>query len=410
MSENQPSYSVRDISLAPQGQTKIDWAGRWMNVLNGLRDTFKRDGSFDGKRVAISIHLEAKTAYLAQIVQDLGAEVWITSSNPHSAKDDVSAALAERGIHVYAMTGADQQQYESFVHEVASCRPHALIDDGGDITEYLHQHPEYAEELKGVCEETTSGVARLKERDSEGSLILPALAINDARSKYLFDNRYGTGESTWAAITNLTNVAIAGRVVVCVGFGWVGRGVAMRAAGLGAEVIVTEIDPWKAWEARMEGFRVMPLSEAAPLGDIFVTNTGEEKVIRMEHMNLMKDGAFLSNAGHFGFEVDVPALEEETEGPKRVRDGIDEYTLSNGNRLYLLARGSIINISGGLGHPLEIMDLSFSLQLASTHYVLQSDTLENRLYNVPDEIDEMVVRTKMSQDGIMIDEDLRGRE
>lgn len=400
-------YLVHDISLAPEGKTKIDWTSRWMTVLNSLRDSFQGDGAFDGKRVAISVHLEAKTAYLAQVIQDLGAEVWITSSNSHSAKDDVCAALADRGIHVYAKTGANDEEYESFVHNVASCTPHALIDDGGDVTEYMHQHPEFAKELRGICEETTSGVARLKARDREGSLIMPALAINDARSKYLFDNRYGTGESTWAAITHLTNVTIAGRVVVCVGFGWVGRGVAMRAAGLGAEVIVTEIDPWKAWEARMEGFRVMPLAEAAPLGDIFITNTGEERVIRLEHMERMKDGAFLSNAGHFGYEIDVPALEKAAQGPKRVREGIDEYTMPGGQRLYLLARGSIINIAGGLGHPVEIMDLSFSLQLASAHYVLEHEELENRLYNVPDEIDEMVVRTKMEQDGISIDEDIR---
>lgn len=403
------TYDVTDIGLAGQGRVKIDWVARWMTVLNGLREQFSENSAFEGKRVAISIHLEAKTAYLAQIIQDLGAEVWITSSNPHSAKDDVCAALAERGIHVFARKGADPATYEKFVQEVASCKPHVLIDDGGDVTEFMHQHPEYAVNLKGVCEETTSGVARLKQRDAEESLLFPAIAINDAQSKYLFDNRYGTGESTWSAITHLTNVTVAGKTVVCVGFGWVGRGVAMRAAGLGAEVIVTEIDPWKAWEARMEGFRVMPLMEAAPIGDYFITNTGEESVIRLEHMRLMKDGAFLANAGHFGYEIDVPGLDREAKSAKTVRDEIDEYILNNGNRLYLLTKGSIINISGGLGHPIEIMDLSFSLQLASTHFILEADGLEKRLYKVPKNIDERVVRTKMQQDGIAIDVDYRNQ-
>ncbi|MFH0882494.1 MAG: adenosylhomocysteinase [bacterium] len=408
-SVSRETFIVQDLGLAEQGCVKIDWVARWMTVLNGLREQFSHQSIFTGKRVAISIHLEAKTAYLAQVIQDLGAEVWITSSNPHSAKDDVCAALAKRGIHVYARKGADQDEYERFVHEIASCKPHALIDDGGDVTEYLHQHPEFAVELKGVCEETTSGVARLKQRDAEGSLLFPAIAINDAQSKYLFDNRYGTGESTWSAITHLTNVTVAGKTVVCVGFGWVGRGVAMRAAGMGAEVIVTEIDPWKAWEARMEGFRVMPIQEAAPLGDYFITNTGEENVIRLEHMRIMKDGAFLANAGHFGNEIDVPGLNRETSSIQSVRDEIDEYNLRNGKRLYLLAKGSIINISGGLGHPIEIMDLSFSLQLASVHFILETDGLKNLLYRVPKIIDERVVRTKMQQDGIAIDEDLRNK-
>jgi len=406
-SDSGEGFLIQDPKLANSGRVKIDWVSRWMTVLNGLRDQFSDHSVFAGKRIAISIHLEAKTAYLAQIVKDLGADVWITSSNPHSTKDDVCAALAERGIHVFARKGAETGEYEKFVEKIVSCKPHALIDDGGDTTEYLHQHPEFAEELKGVCEETTSGVARLKQRDAENSLLFPAIAINDAQSKYLFDNRYGTGESTWSAITQLTNVTVAGKTVVCVGFGWVGRGVAMRAAGHGAEVIVTEIDPWKAWEARMEGFRVMPMHEAAPLGDFFITNTGEENVIRVEHMREMKDRAFLANAGHFGYEIDVPGLKKESKSVRCVRDDIEEYLLANGKRLYLLAQGNIINISGGLGHPIEIMDLSFSLQLASVHFILSTDGLENRLYRVPKAIDERVVRTKMQQDGIAIDEDLR---
>jgi adenosylhomocysteinase len=409
MSGNQSreSYRVSDITLAPQGRQKIEWVARWMTVLNRLRDDYASQNIFDGKRVAISVHLEAKTAYLATVFQDLGADVWVTSSNPYSAKDDVCAALAERGIHVYARHGAPKEDYEEFVRSVGSCSPHVLIDDGADVTEFLLDHPEFAVDLTGVCEETTSGVARLRAWEAEGRLVFPALAINDARSKYLFDNRYGTGESTWAAITNLTNIAVTGKTVVCVGYGWVGRGVASRASGLGAEVIVTEIDPWKAWEARLDGFRVMPIHDAAPLGDFFITNTGEENVIRMEHMVRMHDGAFLANAGHFGYEIDVPALEKVADSQKEVREGIEEYALQSGIRLYLLASGSIINIAGGLGHPVEILDTSFALQLASARYVLLEKGLKPVVYNVPVKTDEEVVRTKLEVSGFSIDVDTR---
>ena len=401
-------YLVENIDLAPAGQQKIDWVARWMNVLNGLRERFSGDSVFDGKRVAICIHLEAKTAYLATVIRQLGAEVWITSSNPDSAKDDVCAALAKNGIHVYARHGASEEEYESFVRAIVAGKPHAVVDDGGDVCEYLHRHPEYAADLKGICEETTTGVVRLKEKAQRGQLRFPAIAINDARSKFLFDNCHGTGQSTWTAIMHLTNLTVVGKTVVSVGYGWVGRGVAKRAAGLGAEVIVTEIDPWKAWEARMEGFRVMPIRQAAPLGDFFVTCTGEENVIRLEHMAEMKEGAFLANAGHFGYEIDVPGLHRTAESVSTVRDEIEEFVMPSGKHLYLLAKGSIINIAGGLGHPAEIMDMSFSLQLACMHHILASGRLEPKVYKVPVEIDELVVREKMAVDNIRIDEDLRG--
>lgn len=406
---NDPGYHVADPSLAPVGKQKIEWVARWMTVLNALRDDYKNEGVFEGKRVAISIHLEAKTAYLATIFQSLGAEVWITSSNPHSGKDDVCAALAEMGIHVYAQTGATEEEYKRFVSNVASCDPHVVIDDGADLSEFLLAHPEHAKELSGVCEETTSGVARLRRWERNGKLTFPALAINDAQSKYLFDNRYGTGESAWSAITNLTNLSVAGKAVVCIGYGWVGRGVAMRAAGLGAEVIVTEIDPWKAWEARLDGYRVMPIHDAAPLGDIFITNTGEVNVIRMEHMERMHDGAFLANAGHFGHEIDLPSLTQAATAIKAVREGIEEFTLASGIRLYLLAKGSIVNIAGGLGHPVEILDTSFALQLASARYVMTAESLEPVVYDVPEVTDEEVVRKKLDVSGLAIDEDLRGK-
>ncbi len=402
------SYQVEDIGLAGSGHEKIIWAGRWMGVLNRLKERFIKDGVFQGKRVSICIHLEAKTAYLAEVVQQLGAEVWITSSNPTSAKDDVCAALAEKGIHVYARHDASPEEYDSYLAAITKCKPHVIVDDGGDVCDYLCKHPDHSAELMGICEETTTGVNRLRIKQEQGKLPFPALAINDAQSKYLFDNRHGTGQSTWSSIMNLTNVNVVGKTVVVIGYGWVGRGVAQRAAGLGAEIIVTEIDPWKAWEARMEGFKVMPIMAAAPLGDYFITCTGEELVVRQEHFELMKDGAFLANAGHFGYELDIPALEKMAKTRCRRRFKVDEFKLSSGNRLYLLADGDIINIAGGLGHPVEIMDMSFSLQLATMHYVLSTPGLSNGVHEVPRRIDELVVREKMVVEGFSIDEESRG--
>lgn len=401
-------YTVKDISLSKIGEQKIAWVAKWMKVLNRLADKYEKEGVFKGKRITMCIHLEAKTAYLATIIQRLGAEVAITSSNSMSTKDDVCAALAKKGIHVYAEHAADRKTYYGYLESVVKFKPHVVVDDGGDICELLHQKPEYAENLMGICEETTSGVQRLKEKAQKGILKYPALAINDAQSKYLFDNRYGTGQSTWTAITHLTNMTIAGRVAVIVGYGWVGRGVAVKAAGLGAEVIVTEINPWKAMEARMDGFQVMPINEAAKLGDFFVTTTGEDDVIRMEHILDMKDGAFLSNAGHFGYEITVPELMKNARSVVTVRDNVEEITLENNKKIYLLSKGDIINIAGGLGHPVEILDISFSLQLASIHHVLTNNYQGGKLHKVPREIDEMVIREKMKVENIQIDEDIKG--
>jgi len=396
-------YDVRDLSLAPEGQQKIDWVAKWMPVLNRLAERFAQDRSFQKKRVAICIHLEAKTAYLALTIKRLGAEVWITSSNPLSAKDDVCAALAKNGVHVFAKHAADAHEYEAFVKAIVEHKPHVIVDDGGDVCEFLNQHPDYGSELKGICEETTTGVARMKQAEKENRLKYAAIAINDAGSKFLFDNRYGTGQSTWTAITHLTNMNIAGKIVVVIGYGWVGRGVAMRARGLGAEVIVTEIDPWKALEAHMDGLRVMPIAEAAAIGKMFITTTGLDNVLRTEHFAKMPDGAFLANAGHFDYEIDVPGLKKMAKSSKNVREEIDEFTMADGKKIYLLARGGIINIAGGLGHPVEIMDLSFSVQLGSLHHLLVSERLAPKVYKVPVEIDEMVVREKLAAEGIEID-------
>ncbi|NHZ84391.1 MAG: adenosylhomocysteinase [Planctomycetia bacterium] len=401
------NYNIRDITLATIGQQKINWAAKWMKVVNGLYNKFRVDGVFSGKRVAICIHLEAKTAHLALTLQRLGAEVWITSSNSLSTKDDVCAALAKNGIHVFAKHGASQKDYHNYIKTIISIKPEVVVDDGGDLYEYLHNNPEYAGNLKGICEETTSGVNRLKELYTRGKLKYPAIGINDAQSKYLFDNRYGTGQSTWTAISHLTNMSITGKIVVVVGYGWVGRGVAIRAQGMGAEVIVTEIDPWKGLEARMDGYKVMPLAAAAAIGDIFITATGERMVVRTEHIKNMKDGVFLANAGHFDSEIDVPGLKKIANSVEHVRSEIDEFLLKKNHRVYLLAQGGIINIAGGQGHPVEIMDLSFALQLASMHYILSATNLEPKYYRVPNEIDEMIVRGRLKVDGIEIDKDLR---
>jgi adenosylhomocysteinase len=391
--------------MAPEGQKKIDWVSRAMKVLNGLSEKFSTEGIFKGKKISICIHLEAKTAYLAMILKKLGADVWVTSSNTLTTKDDICAALAKNGIHVHGIYGANQDEFESFIHSIVEKKPHAVVDDGGDVCEYLHQYPEYGLNLKGICEETTTGVARLKKKFHDNQLRYPGIAINDAKSKFLFDNRYGTGQSTWAAIMHLTNMTVTGKTVVSIGYGWVGRGVAARAAGLGADIIVVERDPWKALEARMDGFQVMPLKKACPKGDFFITSTGQPNVFKKEHFLLLKDGAFLANAGHFGYEIDVKSLHKMTKAVKDVREEIEEFDLESDKKLYLLARGGIINIAGGLGHPIEIMDMSFSLQLASLNYILTSDNLENKVYQVPDEIDEMIVREKLRVEGIEIEGD-----
>ncbi len=396
-------YIVKDISLASEGQLQIDWVAKRMPVLNRLQQKFTVDHWFRDKRVAICIHLEAKTAYLALIIRKLGAEVFITGSNPLSTKDEVCAALASSGVHVFAKHAANPEEYQSYIRAIVAHKPHVIVDDGGDVCEYLHEHPDYGTALMGICEETTTGVARLKELSGQNKLRYPAIAINDAKSKYLFDNRYGTGQSTWTAIMHLTNMNIAGKIVVIIGYGWVGRGVALRAKGLGAEVVITEIDPWKALEARMDGLRVMPIAQAAELGDVFITCTGLSHVLRTEHFERMRDGALLANAGHFDYEIDVPGLRKMAESHRTVRAEIEEHTLPNGKNIYLLARGGIINIAGGLGHPVEIMDLSFSLQLGCLYYFLSRAKMQPDVYQVPVETDELVVREKLRVEGIEID-------
>ncbi|RKY48200.1 MAG: adenosylhomocysteinase, partial [Candidatus Neomarinimicrobiota bacterium] len=395
-------YSIRDISLAESGQQNIDWVSKWMKVVNRLAEKFDQEGTFRGKRIALCIHLEAKTAYLARKIRRLGADVWITSSNPLSTKDDVCAALAKDNIHVFAKHGASEKEYWSYIDAITSAKPHAVVDDGGDICNYLHEHPDYAVNLAGICEETTTGVNRARRMAAKGILKYPSLGINDALSKYLFDNRYGTGQSTWTAIAHLTNMTISGKTVVVAGYGWCGRGFATRAKGHGARVIVTEIDPVKALEATMDGFEVMPMSEAARLGDIFCTITGDINVIRPEHFELMKDGAIVANSGHFNVEIDTKGLEKmSTKVLKNVRPSVDQYILPDGRSIFLLAEGRLINLAAAEGHPAAVMDMSFALQALTGEYVAKNKgNFPVDVHDVPEEIDRWVAKIKLETMGI----------
>ncbi|MEB3100642.1 adenosylhomocysteinase [Ferviditalea candida] len=396
---------IKDISLAPDGRLKIDWVKAHMPVLNRIREQFEREQPFKGLKVAISLHLEAKTAYLAKVVQAGGAEVTITGSNPLSTQDDVCAALVEDGVTVYAKHNPDPAEYKELMVKTLETRPDLIIDDGGDLVSILHsERPDLLEQVRGGAEETTTGILRLKAMEKEGKLQFPMVAVNDAFCKYLFDNRYGTGQSVWDGINRTTNLVVAGKTVVVVGYGWCGKGVAMRAKGLGANVVVTEIDAIKGVEAYMDGFRVMPMTEAARIGDFFVTVTGNRDCIREEHFKVMKDGAILSNAGHFDVEVNIPELAAAAVSKRTVRKNIEEYELADGRKIYLLAEGRLVNLAAGDGHPAEIMDMTFALQAMAIKYVNDNyEKIGNNVLNVPYEIDEQVARYKLQSLDITID-------
>ena len=395
---------IRDASLAPQGRQKIEWARRHMAVLDGIAKEQKETQPLRGLKVSISIHLEAKTAYLAQVLHMLGAEVYTTGSNPLSTQDDVCAALSESGVTVYAKHNCTDEEYQDYLYRSLAVKPDVIIDDGGDMVHILHaEHPEWAANLRGGCEETTTGVIRLRNRARTGQLLFPMFNINDADCKHLFDNRYGTGQSVWDGIMRTTNLTVAGSTVVVAGYGWCGKGVSMRAKGLGAKVIVTEVDPVRAIEAVMDGFRVMPMDEAAELGDLFVTVTGCEHVITPSHMLKMKDGAMMCNAGHFDVEVDVAGLRSMAQAIE-IRKNIEGYTLENGRTLFLLAQGRLVNLAAGDGHPVEIMDMSFSLQCLCVLRMAQTGkTLAPDLYSVPADIDQDVALRKLTALGVKID-------
>ncbi|TVY09607.1 adenosylhomocysteinase [Paenibacillus cremeus] len=396
---------IRDIALAPEGHLKIDWVNAHMPVLNRIREQFEKEQPFKGLKVAISLHLEAKTAYLAKVVQAGGADVTICGSNPLSTQDDVCAALVEDGITVFAKYNPDPQEYKDLLIKTLETEPDLIIDDGGDLVTILHsERKDLLKNVRGGAEETTTGILRLKSLEKEGQLQFPMVAVNDAFCKYLFDNRYGTGQSVWDGINRTTNLVVAGKTVVVVGYGWCGKGVAMRAKGLGANVIVTEIDAIKAVEAYMDGFAVMPMVEAAKVGDFFVTVTGNRDVIRGEHYQVMKDGAILSNAGHFDVEVNKPELEALAVSKRTVRRNIEEYKLADGRKFYILAEGRLVNLAAGDGHPAEIMDMTFALQAMSLKYVNDNyKQIGSKVVNVPYELDEQVARFKLAAMGMGID-------
>ena len=398
-------YIVRDINLAPSGRLKIDWVSEHMPVLNEIRAEFEKEQPFKGVRVAVSIHLEAKTAYLAEVLRAGGADVSISGSNPLSTQDDVAAALAAVGINVYSWYNSTPEEYKDHLLHVLDTKPQIIIDDGGDLVNLLHtERKNLVANVLGGCEETTTGVIRLRSLEREGGLLFPMVAVNDAYCKYLFDNRYGTGESVWSGIMRTTNLIVAGKTVVVIGYGWCGKGVAMRAKGMGAKVIVCEIDPIKAIEAYMDGFQVMSAQEAAANGDVFITVTGCKDVLTEKHYRVMKNGAILSNAGHFDVEVNKPDLEKMAVGHRTVRKDIEEYAMTDGRKLYLLAEGRLVNLAAGDGHPAEIMDMSFALQALSAKYILEKGAgLDQKVYDVPKSIDSRGAQIKLRSLGFSID-------
>ncbi len=396
---------IRDIDLAPQGIQKIDWVEKHMPVLSGIAKQFREEQPFAGLKVVVSVHLEAKTAYLAQVIHEGGGEVYATGSNPLSTQDDVCAGLASRGVTVLATHGCTLEEYHDFQCRALSVKPDVIIDDGGDMVHILHEeHPEWAVNLRGGCEETTTGIIRLRNRAKAGQLRFPMFNINDADCKHLFDNRYGTGQSVWDGVMRTTNLVVAGTTVVVAGYGWCGKGVAMRAKGLGAKVVVTEVDPVKAIEAVMDGFTVLPMAEAAKVGDWFVTVTGCDGVIRPEHMLEMKEGAILCNAGHFDVEVDVAGLRALAKESREVRHNIEGFLLPNGRTIYLLAEGRLVNLAAGDGHPAEIMDMSFALQAECARRMAECGReMKPDLYSVPVDIDKAVATRKLTALGVSID-------
>lgn len=405
---------IRDISLAPGGRQKIEWVRDNMPLLAGLEEQFRRERPFEGVRISLSVHLEAKTAYLCEVLAAGGADMSVTGSNVLSTQDDVAAALAAAGMRVYAYHGATQEEYDrhiemALIHgEDAQGRelgPNIVIDDGSDLINMLHnKRTDLLRDMWGGCEETTTGVIRLKAMEAEGALRVPMVAVNDAKCKHMFDNRYGTGQSVWDSIMRNTNLIVAGKQVVVAGYGWCSRGIAMRARALGARVIITEVAPVPAVEAVMDGYEVMTMEQAAPRGDIFVSATGCNQVITMEHMLRMKDGAILANAGHFNVEIDMADLEKRAVEKKEARANIMCYKLENGRRIHVMAEGRLVNIAAADGHPAEIMDMSFAVQCLSALYILQNrERLENKVIDVSEEIDLMVAERKLAAWGIEID-------
>ena len=396
-------FRIADIALAPEGHRRMEWAWEYMPVLKLIAEKEAADQPLAGVVVGTCLHLEAKTACLLKVLRQLGATVVTAGSNPLSTQDPICAALVEEGVHVFSRRGMSAEEYSDNIREMLKWDPQVIIDDGGDVVSMvIEERRDLIKNIMGGCEETTTGIKRLRAMANEGVLPFPMLAVNDAQSKHLFDNRYGTGQSVWDAILRTTNLIVAGKNVVVAGYGWCGKGTAKRAAGLGARVIVVEVDPHKALEALMDGFEVMNMNDAAKLGDVFVSVTGNTKVIRREHFEVMKDGVLLANAGHFDVEVYVPDLKEMAKEVRQSRDNIDTYVMLDGRRLHLLGEGRLVNLAAGDGHPVEIMDLSFAMQLLSALYI-SSHKLEPGLYNVPEELDRRIAELKLESLGITIE-------
>ena len=396
---------IRDIALAPSGEMKIKWVERNMPVLRGIGKDFAAEKPFAGLKIALSVHLEAKTAYLCRVLEMGGAEMYVTGSNPLSTQDDVAAALARGGMQVFARYGCSMEEYEECLCRVLEAGPHIIIDDGGDLVHLMHtRYTQLIPNVLGGCEETTTGIHRLRAMAREGSLRFPMVMVNEADCKHMFDNRYGTGQSVWDGINRTTNLIVAGKYVVVSGYGWCGKGVSLRAKGLGAKVIVTETDPVRALEAVMDGYEVMPMAAAARLGDLFITVTGCSGVITAEHFETMKDGAILTNAGHFDVEVDMAGLEKLAVEKYEARHNIQGYVLPSGKTLFTIAEGRLVNLAAGDGHPAEIMDMSFAVQALSAEYLAKNrGRLQPGVIPVPRELDEAVARRKLSAMGVEID-------
>jgi adenosylhomocysteinase len=400
-------FDVKDLALATEGIRRIEWADRQMPVLAAIRDRFEREQPLNGYRIAACLHVTTETANLARTLKAGGADVVLCASNPLSTQDDVAAALVEEfDISVFAIKGEDNDTYYSHIEAAVDHKPHLTMDDGADVIGVLHSaRREQLGDIIAGTEETTTGVIRLKALEADGKLGFPIIAVNEAKTKHLFDNRYGTGQSTVDGIIRATNVLLAGKRFVISGYGWVGRGVAMRARGMGAHVIVTEVDPMPALEATMDGYEVLPMEKAAEIGDIFCTATGDKNVIARQHMARMKDGAILANTGHFNVEIEISALRDIAVDTRHAREFVEEFTLEDGRRIYLIADGRLVNLSAAEGHPALVMDMSFANQaLAAEYAIANASTLERKVYPVPTEIDEEIARLKLATMGVEIDQ------
>jgi len=400
------NYDVKDLKLADKGKLKMEWAERYMPVLNSIGEEFSKKKPLRGSRIAACLHVTSETGNLMRVLKSGGAELALTASNPLSTQDEVAASLVKHyGISVFAINGEDKKTYYRHINQALDLRPQITMDDGADLVSILHsERRDLIEEVTGGTEETTTGVIRLKSMAKNKVLCYPIIAVNDANTKHLFDNRYGTGQSTVDGILRATNILFAGLNFVVAGYGWCGRGIAMRAAGAGAKVIICEVDPLRALEAVMDGFQVMPLKKAAKEGDVFVTATGDKNVITRELFLQMKDGAIVANSGHFNVEIEIPALEELAQKKRQMKDFVQEYTLSNGRRIYLLAEGRLVNLAAAEGHPAMVMDMSFANQaLCVAHLFRKGKDLKNKVYPVPEKIDKDVARMKLKTLGVKID-------